>query len=349
VAEALSELRPGVRFLFVGGRRGFEAELATAAGLPFHATPLASLRDPQSRLAFLWQLLVLPVAVVDALVRVARFGPSVCLTSGGFGAMPALLAARALRVPIYLWEGNVVPGRTNRALAGWSKRIGVTFPDSDRFLPRRRVAHTGNPIRRSLLRWERPAAKRELGIADGRDVVLVTGGSQGSERVNEALFGGLDRLARRAVVLHHTGPAHLAHAQARRENLPEADRGSYVPRGFFKEDMGAALAAADVVVARAGSSSIAEPLAFGIPLVLIPFGASMSGHQDANARSIVERGAAVVIRESELSGERLAAVVIGLLDDPARLERMREAARRAGRPDAAVEIAREVLALGKCA
>jgi UDP-N-acetylglucosamine--N-acetylmuramyl-(pentapeptide) pyrophosphoryl-undecaprenol N-acetylglucosamine transferase len=113
--------------------------------------------------------------------------------------------------------------------------------------------------------------------------------------------------------------------------------------------MGAAIASADIVIGRASSSSIAEPLAFGVPLVLIPFRAAAEAHQEANARAVVETGAAALVRESELSGERLVAVVIGLLNDPPRLERMKAAAKRAGRPDAALELADIVLDLGGCA
>lgn len=349
VSEALLEGSPDVRFLFVGGRRGLEADLVAKAGLPFYRLPLASLRDPDSRVALLTNNLAMPLAFAVALVKLARFRPSVCLTSGGAIAYPVILAARALRVPVYLWEGNVVPGRANRALARWSQRIGATFAGTERHLPAAKTVLAGNPIRRSLLRWTRDDGRERLGIPRDETVVLVTGGSQGSERVNEALSGALAQLLRKAIVVHHTGPAHLARLEAKKATLPEDLRDRYRPYGFLGEEMGAALASADLVVGRAGSSSIAEPLAFGVPLVLIPFGASMSGHQAANARIVVELGAAALITESELSAERLAATVVGLLNDPARMQRMRDAARRAGRPDAAVEIARAVLRLGGCA
>ncbi len=291
----------------------------------------------------------MPVAAIDAAVLIARFRPRVCLTSGGLSALPVLLAARLLGVPIYLWEGNVVAGRVNRTLAGWSTRIGATFAASLRSLPRGRTTVSGNPIRRSLLRWTRVAGRAALGVPADLPVVLVTGGSQGAERINTALFAALSRLTRIATIIHHTGPAHIAGAQARRALLPDADRPRYQPHAYLHEEMGAALAAADLVVGRAGSSSIAEPLAFGTPLVLIPFGAAMNAHQAANARAVAEGGAATVVMESELDGDRLAAVVAGLLGDPDRLGRMSAAARELGRPGAATAIAADVLRLGGCA
>ncbi|MDP9265362.1 MAG: UDP-N-acetylglucosamine--N-acetylmuramyl-(pentapeptide) pyrophosphoryl-undecaprenol N-acetylglucosamine transferase, partial [Chloroflexota bacterium] len=311
VADALREERPDVRFLFLGGRRGLEAELARSADLEFHATPLPSLRDPDSRIALLAHLALVPVASASALRRIVGFRPHVCVTSGGLGAVPVVLAARAAFVPIYLWEGNVVPGRVNRTLAGWSSRVGATFAGSLPLLPRGRTRVAGNPIRRSLLRWTKAGGRAALGLPPGGAVVLITGGSQGSERINDAAFVALPRLLRRAAVIHVTGHAYLARAEAKRAGLPEPERGRYVPRAFIRDEMGAALAAADLVVGRAGSSSIAEPLAFGAPMVLIPFGAAMNAHQEANARAVAELGAAVVMREGELDGDRLVAVVNG--------------------------------------
>ncbi len=349
VAEAVGELDPTVRFLFLGGRRGLEADLVRAAGLPFHATPFPSLRDPDSRLSLVSRGLLLPIAFLDAAWRIGRFRPSVCCTTGGLVSLPIVAAARALGVPVYIWEGNVVPGRVNRLLARWAQRVGATFEDGLRALPRGRASVSGTPIRASLLRWSRYQGRERLGIGQDETVVFVTGGSQGSERINGAVFAGLRTLLRRAVVIHHTGAASLPRAQAQAEPLERVSRERYKPYGFLREEMGAALAAADLVVARASSSSVMEPLAFGVPLVLVPFGAAADAHQEANARATVERGAAAVIHESELDGDRLAAIVIGILDDPARLERMRAAAKAAGRPQAARAIAVELLRLGGCA
>ena len=146
-----------------------------------------------------------------------------------------------------------------------------------------------------------------------------------------------------------TGDRQGARADARRANLPEELREHYIVRTFLGDEMGGALAAADLAIGRAGASSIAEPLAFGVPLLLIPFGAAMEGHQEANARAMVETSAAISMREGELDGDRFSAQVLGLLGNADRLLRMANAARAAGRPQAAQEIARELLSLGGCA
>ena len=296
----------------------------------------------------LWHALLLPIAALDALVQLIRFRPAVALTSGGFSSLPVLFAARLLRVPIYLWVGDAIPGRALRAVAGWSSGIGLTFEPAVNAMPRGKATLTGNPVRGSLLRWTKADGRRALGLPADGPVVLVTGGSQGSERINSAVLAGLKHLVRRASVVHHTGPAQLAKAQAHRALLPEADRARYQPHGYLHDEMGAALAAADLVVGRAGSSSIAEPLAFGVPLILIPFGAAMSAHQAANARAAADLGAALILAESDLDGDRLVSTVTGLLDDPPRLARLAANAKSAGRPAAAETIARAVLALGGC-
>ena len=321
----------------------------SSAGITFHATVMPSLRDPDSRFSLISRAALLPIAAAEALIQILRFRPAVCCTTGGLASLPVVLAARAARVPVYIWEGNAVPGRVNRLLATWSQRIGATFEASLRVLPRGRTFLDGNPIRGSLLTWTRESGRAKLGIPPDGPVVFVTGGSQGSAAINHAVSGAVTRLLRRVTVIHHTGNAHLAQVSAKRETLPPELRERYRVYGFLREEMGAALAAADLVIGRASSSSIAEPLAFGVPLILVPFAAAAEAHQTANAQDIAERGAAIVVRESQLDADRLVAQVTGLLDDPARLARMAKAARAAGRPDAARSIAAVLRELGRCA
>jgi UDP-N-acetylglucosamine--N-acetylmuramyl-(pentapeptide) pyrophosphoryl-undecaprenol N-acetylglucosamine transferase len=339
---------PEARLLFIGGRRGKEASLVPEAGIPFVAVPMSSLRDPDSKRALLGALIGVPLAYLFVLWRIARFRPRVLVTSGGAIAIPIVLAARTLRVPVYLWAGDALPGRASRLLARFCSRIGVSFEQARRVFPAGRSVLTGTPIRASLLRWTREAARKAMDVPADATLIVVTGGSQGSERINEAISSGLTQLLRRTYVLHVTGEAHIARAEARERSLPEDVRSRYLPRPYLRDEMGAVLAAADLVVGRAGSSSIAEPLAFGTPLVLIPFGAAMEGHQEANARAASEAGAAVVVRESQLP-DRLSVEIAGLLNDRARLARMVKSARAAGKPDAAKDIARSVRELGGCA
>ena len=319
-----------------------------AAGIAFHATPMPSLRDPESRLALLRTLVSVPLAFFDALGQMLRFRPDVCCTTGGVVAIPVTLAARLLFVPVYLWDGNALPGRATRLLARVSSRIGVSYEQARLALPRGRTVLAGTPIRASLLKWTRERGRETFAVPADATLIVVSGGSQGSERVNDALWSALGRIIRRAHILHITGDKHGSRAEARKANLPDEVRDRYIVRPYLGEEMGGALAAADLAIGRAGASSIAEPLAFGVPLLLIPFGAAMEGHQDANARAMVETGAALSMREGELDGDRFTSQVVGLLQSPDRLRRMANAAKAAGRPQAAHDIARDLLSLGGC-
>lgn len=320
-----------------------------AAGIAFHATPMPSLRDPESRLALLRTLVSVPLAFFDALGQMLRFRPDVCCTTGGVVAIPVTLAARLLFVPVYLWDGNALPGRATRLLARVSSRIGVSYEQARQALPRGRTVLAGTPIRASLLKWTRERGRETFAVPADATLIVVSGGSQGSERVNDALWSALGRIIRRAHILHITGDKHGSRAEARKANLPDEVRDRYIVRPYLGDEMGGALAAADLAIGRAGASSIAEPLAFGVPLLLIPFGAAMEGHQDANARAMVETGAALAMREGELDGDRFTSQVVGLLQSPDRLRRMANAAKAAGRPQAAHDIARDLLSLGGCA
>ncbi len=308
---------------------------------------MPSLRDPDSRLSLVVAALVLPIAILQAWLVVLRARPRAMLTSGGLVSLPVVLAGWIRGVPIVIWNGDAIPGRVNRLLARFARAVASTFPEEERFFPKGKAVVTGNPVPAALLQWTVAQARATLGLPHDARVVLVSGGSQGSQWLNAMLEAALGRILPRAYVVHLAGDAHLARAESRRASLPAELRERYRPFGFLRQEMGAALAAADLIVSRAGSGSIAGALAVGRPIVLVPFGAAASGHQLANARAVVDAGAAVLIRESELEGDRLAAVVVGLLDDPDRLTRMRTAAARAGRPDAAVAVARKVLELAQ--
>jgi UDP-N-acetylglucosamine--N-acetylmuramyl-(pentapeptide) pyrophosphoryl-undecaprenol N-acetylglucosamine transferase len=343
VSDALQALTP-CRFVFLGGRRGLENRLIPERGMEYRRTLMPSLRDPESKLSLLAAAASQPIATIQAFGVMLGAKPQVVLTSGGLVSLPVVIAAAVRRTPVVIWNGDAVPGRVNRLLARFARRVASTFPEEERYFARGKVVVTGNPIRAELLQWTRESAREALNIPADARVVLVGGGSQGSQVINAAVDAVLVRLLATAYVIHLTGDAFFPRAQARRASLlPPERRERYRPYAFLAEQMGAALAAADVMVGRAGSGTIAEALAIGLPLILVPFGVAASGHQLANAHSVVDAGAAVMLRESELDGDRLAAEVVGLLGNAERLGRMRVAAARAGRPDAAARIAGLVL------
>ncbi len=252
-----------------------------------------------------------------------------------------MAAARLLRIPVVLWDGNVVPGRSVRATARLAGAVAVSDPRTCAALAARRCYETGTPIRdpRSV---DRSAARERLGIPPGERLLLVFGGSQAVRRFNAAVTEALPRLVERCGVLHVTGDDGYPEALAAREALPPERRGRYRPVPFLAEEMTAALAAADLVVGRAGSSTLAECAAFALPLVCVPY-PHAAGHQRANAEAYAATGAARLVEDEEFDAAALLDASRILEDPPTHLA-MSATARDAARPGAADAVARLVTA-----
>ena len=222
-------------------------------------------------------------------------------------AVPVLLAAAPLRIPVVLWDGNVIPGRAVRATARLADALAVSFQATCRALasaaPGRPCYVTGTPIR-DVSAIDREAARVRMDVAPGERVLLIFGGSQAVRRFNAAVAQALPRLVERVTVIHVTGDEGYAAALAGREGLPEAVRRRYRPYPFLRDEMLAALATADLVVGRAGSSTLAEVTALGVPMVVVPY-PHAAGHQRANAASLVEAGAARLIEDEAFDADAL--------------------------------------------
>ncbi len=259
-----------------------------------------------------------------------------------------LLAAAPLGIPVVLWDGNVVPGRAVRATARLADVIAVSFAATCQALataaPGRPCYLTGTPIRDTRA-VDREAARAKLGIPPGVRVMLIFGGSQAVRRFNGAVAEALPRLIERVAVIHVTGDDGYAAALAGREALPADRRERYRPFPFLRDDMLTALAAADLVVGRAGSSTLAEVTALGLPIVVVPY-PHAAGHQTANARQLVEAGAGRLVDDAAFDADALLEAA-GLLEDPTAHLAMSAAARSLGRPGAADAVADLVLAAAR--
>jgi UDP-N-acetylglucosamine--N-acetylmuramyl-(pentapeptide) pyrophosphoryl-undecaprenol N-acetylglucosamine transferase len=326
VAEATASDRDSV--LFVGSAFGIEARIIPETRFPFRPISIRGLRGRGWRGAL--QLLVqLPAAIVRAWRIVAEFRSDVVLGVGGYASFPVVVAAWLRGVPSVLVEQNARPGWTNRVLSRLARRVCTTFPESAAHFPRGRAVQTGNPVR--ALSAPPPAEKSGF-------TLLVFGGSQGAHRINQALYDAAEALGREIPslrILHQTG---ARDAPWLRERYAELGMRAEVHE--FIDDMGAAYAAADLVLCRAGATTVAELTTLGKPAVLVPYPFAADDHQRANAAVLAERGAAVLVLDRELDGARLASVVIELAADRARLARMAEEARRLGVPDAAARVLR---------
>ena len=335
LGEEVKTRHPRNDVLFVGSQRGIEAREVPRAGYPLDFIDVGPLKRMGVR-GFFRGLFRLPHAFWQSFRILRRFDPDVVIGVGGYSSGPVVLAAWLLRLPTAIQEQNALPGFTNRTLGRFVDAIFVAFPEAVSRFPARKTHLLGNPIRRVFLDnylHTKPPSER-LGL-------FVTGGSQGAHvlnlRVAEALELLAPQIGSRLEVLHQTGVKDQPEIAARYEKLrPTGLQAQALP---FIDDMARAYAGADLLVCRAGATTIAELTVCKKPAILVPFPYAADDHQTVNAHSLVEAGAATLIQERELTAERLAGELRALEADRNRLARMSRASGVLGRPEAAREIA----------
>ena len=353
VGRALRAADPDLEVVFVGVADRLEARLVPEAGFELVTIDAVSIpRRPSPRLLRVPGALRAGVRACRELIT--ERDAVAAVTFGGYVSFPLDRAAFREQLPLVIHEQNSVPGLTNRVAARWSDAIALTFPGSAaRFGRAERAVVTGNPVRLDVLELDRAARRRDarerFGLDPDLPTVLVFGGSQGARSINRSIVEahGLWR-GRTAQLLHAAGGAGYVAAtrgweRARKEH-PDGPPAKLLE---FIDDMASAYAAADVVVCRAGATSIAELTVLGIPSVLVPYPHATADHQRENALSLARAGGAVVIDDDELTGAALVEAVGPLLDDEQRYASMARGARAFGRPDAAEGVARIVLELAR--
>ncbi len=345
VARALRDVRRDVELDYIGGARGFERRLVAShemrAELDYHELVVRSLRSAGVSHHTLLDPARLAASMPQAWWLLGRLRPAALFTTGGYLAVPLVMAARARGIPTLVWEGNVQPGRATRAIGRYATRVAVSFPPTLDAFPGNSFV-SGTPIR-SFDGIDRSAARHSFGVDPDDRLLLVFGGSQAVARLSAATTAALPRLLADWHVLHLTGEQGMAAASAARHALPDALRSRYTAEPFLTDRMADALVAADLVVGRAGSSTCAELAAVGVASVLVPYPYA-GAHQRYNATYLADEGAALAIADEAFDADRLVAEATGLLDD-ARRTAMGAAAGRLGRPDAARSLAEELLAL----
>jgi len=329
IAVARELKQKGHDVFFIGTRDGYEGKLVPKSGFPMEWIEIGGLMRVGFRQAR-QTLFQLPSSVLRCYGLLK--GVSAVFSMGGYVAAPVMLAAWLRRIPIVIMEPNAMPGVTNRRMGTIAKRILVSFEEAAKYFPRDRVEVTGLPVRKEFFDVPDREPGAELHL-------LVTGGSQGAKRLNDALPEAYPSLENVRVV-HQTGV---------RDNGAVASRfassrlnGEVVT---FIEDMPKAFAEADLVVCRAGAGTVAELAAAGKPAILVPFPFAADDHQFHNAKALRDAGAAILVRDSEMNGARLLKELERL--DAAELKRMSAAARRFAKPGAAERAAELLIALGR--
>ena len=340
VAREVRRRVPDAVITFAGTARGIESRVVPREGFQLDLLRSAGLKG-MSPIALARGLALLPMGGVDAWRIISRRRPDLVIGVGGYSSGPVVLAAALRRIPTMLLEQNAVPGLTNRTLARFVSAAAVTFESTVTFFGRRGFV-AGNPVRPEFLATDGDGA-------GGRDSaaprVLIFGGSQGAHAINMAMVAAAPRLAAHGggmAITHQTGERDLAGV---REGYRQAGLDARVEPFLYEMDR--EMKAADIVVCRAGATTIAECTAAGKPAVLIPLPTAADDHQRKNAEVLARAGAAELIEQNDLTGALLAERIIALAADPARRESMAAAARRFARPDAARVIVDRALELAR--
>ena len=301
-------------------------------------------------------LIKFPFAVIQVLWKIFWFMPDVIFSKGGPGALPVILVSRFFLIPVVIHESDTVPGLTNRISGRYAAKIFLAFASTEEYFHKKNnIEVVGNPVREAIIAQiiasqsseGKQQARREFGFNPDEPVVLVLGGSQGAERLNNFVLENLEILIRSAQIIHQVGERNFATYKTEYEFMAkdwsEIEKNRYQYRAFFADDLAGAITAADIVISRAGAGSIFELAAFGKPALLIPLLEAANDHQRQNAYLYAQTGAALVIQEENLLGNLMVTEIETLIKNPALLQQMSDAAKSFYRPDAASIIAKYLL------
>lgn len=332
IAEEIKRRDPEASILFLGSEEGLEKELISREGYPLSLIKSRALLRKLSYKAVSAPF-ISAIGFFQSLRILTAYSPSVLISTGGYASLPVVLAAKMLRIPILLHEQNVLPGAVNRFCQRFAKKIFLSFPESQQYMPGEVV---GNPVRREIREAHREEARKKFNLSEHDKVILVMGGSQGSKKINETVISSLPLLSRQSLpsrvqILHIIG--NRDHGWVSRY-LQGKNISNYQALPYL-HTIADALAAADLVISRAGATAIAEFLVRGLPMVLIPFPYAAGDHQRLNAEAIAKSGAAVVIEDKDFTPEKFVELIV----DPALdYDKISKASRNLARPKAAERI-----------
>lgn len=344
IANAVRERESTAQFLFVGADGKMEMEKVPAAGFKIEGLPIRGFQRGSiaKNLSLPWRL-VRSMMKARSLVR--TFKPDVAVGVGGYASGPVLAAAQRMHVPTLIQEQNSFPGKTNILLSKRVDRICVAYAGMEKYFPKEKVLLTGNPVRQEVVRLtgKRPRGMELFGLQEGRPVLFITGGSLGARGVNKGVEAALPKFKEAGIqVIWQTGTPYFEQAQKAVAELGY-DECKVLE---FVTGMDYAYAVADLVVARAGAISVSELCLVQKPAILVPLPTAAEDHQTHNARSLTDRGAAVLLKDAD-AVEQLGKTVLGLVNDTEALEKLRIAIASMGTRNAAEAIAVEVIRLAR--
>ena len=325
----------------------YDADMLLLDGIKFIKVPCGKARRYFS-FKYLPDTIKTFTGLFMAFSRILLLLPDAIFSKGGYASFPALFWARFFRIPVLIHESDTVPGIVNTWSGKWADRIAVAFPETVKYFKGKNVALVGNPVRSQVLGGNVTEAVEYFKLEENLPLLLILGGSQGSERINEAVLTVLLDAVKTYQIIHQTGNKNFGEIQARSRILLEKSefKSRYHPAPFLTEgESRNASRMASIVISRAGASAIFEIAAWGLPSILIPLPEAAQDHQRENAYAYAHSGSCEVLEESNLTPHILLALIEKILQNPEKNAKMRQSAQAFARLDAADEIARELLKL----
>jgi len=337
IAKEILKLEPEAKILYIGGKGRRESRIVPRYGLDFVPVNVESF--PRS-LSLRWFKVAwnVPMGLIQSMLVLRKFSPRVVIGTGGYVCGPVLLGAILLHIPILIQEQNAMPGVTNRILGRWATEIYIPFLTAAKFFPSGRTRITGNPVRPEIA--TAPSGREKFGLSEDKLTISFVGGSQGSSSINAAAIAALKRMTEfspQIQIIHQTGERDFQNIKKVYDDLPF----TAVVQPYF-DSIEYVYSSTDLIVCRSGATTLAEITVRGLPAVLIPHPLGQTS-QKFNAEVVKKSGAAVVIQDNQLNGERLADTLTPLIGDREKLSEMGRNSRSLGNSDAAHEIAERAL------
>ncbi|MFH1509772.1 MAG: undecaprenyldiphospho-muramoylpentapeptide beta-N-acetylglucosaminyltransferase [Candidatus Nealsonbacteria bacterium] len=333
-----------LKFFFIGPKDEFSSVLLSQEGIKVKSV-LSGKIIRYGKLKtyfnnFIGVTFKIPIGIIQSFFNIFFISPDVVFSRGGFGSIPVVIAAKMLFIPVFLHESDIVPGMANRFLNKFAEKIFISFPKTE-FFSLDKIILTGNPIRVELLTGNREVAKQMFGLKSGKPILLILGGSQGAQRINDKILESLSPLLDNFEIIHQTGYNNFKTVKSEAlAIIGKAKESSYHPFPFLKEpELKQAYAVADLIISRSGSGGIFEIAAMGKPSILIPLPESAQNHQILNAYAYAEKKAGIVIEENNFTSNFFLEKVKAIFSNPAEIEKMSVAAKEFARPNAAKMIA----------
>ncbi|GGE41368.1 UDP-N-acetylglucosamine--N-acetylmuramyl-(pentapeptide) pyrophosphoryl-undecaprenol N-acetylglucosamine transferase 1 [Pullulanibacillus camelliae] len=333
---------PDAAFMYIGTTNGLEKDIVEREHIPFHALNITGFKR---KLSFDNVMTVARFlkGVSKSKSLIHKFAPDVVIGTGGYVCGPVVYAASKLQVPTIIHEQNSVPGLTNKFLSRYVDRVALSMEEAESFFKNGQLVLTGNPRASEMLNGDGEAGLLSVDLQPDKKTVLIFGGSRGARPINEATLELLPQLAERDYqVLYVTGQVHFEQVMAEVNKMGKPSNLSVQP---FLHNMKDVLAGVDLVVSRAGATTLAEVTAIGLPTILIPSPYVTNNHQEKNARALEKHGAAIVMTESELNAATLLKQIDGIMSDTSKRVIMKERALDLGIPDAAHRLYKLILEL----